>query len=112
MPSIAFSIADPARWLPISIAARASRSVGSRRTVSKFGSRWRHAAREYAWDTALRLVQTYDSTAWARASTPVTAVTGRGWDNVSSGSRTATRNAAFLSPQAILTRVRSSVIRA
>ena len=63
-------------------------------------------------DRALRFVQTKDSTAWAIATMPVIAVTDRGWETVTSGSRIDTRNAAFLSPQAILRCVFSSVMSA
>ena len=64
------------------------------------------------FDTGFRFVQTNDSTAWATASIPVTAVTAFGCETVTSGSRMDARNAAFLSPQAIFRCVFSSVIRA
>ena len=43
---------------------------------------------------------------------PVSAVTSRGWDSVSLGSRMAVWNEAFLSPQAIFTCVSASEISA
>ncbi len=52
------------------------------------------------------------STAWLTASMPVSAVTRGGWVRVSSGSSSAMRNAARLSPQAILAWVSASEIRA
>ena len=52
------------------------------------------------------------STAWATASMPVAAATFGGWVAVRSGSSTARRGRAFLSPQAIFWCVSGSVIRA
>ena len=87
-------------------------SCGERNTVSKFGSRCRNAASAHIAEIGFRFVHTNASTACATASMPVTAVTDRGCESVTSGSRMATRNAAFLSPHAIFRCDRSSVMSA
>ena len=56
----------------------------------------------------MRALVTQVSTACAIASNPVAAVTERGSDSSSSGSRIATLNAALASPQAIFSWVTSS----
>ena len=78
------------------------RPAGSARVRSSASSN-RHASREKISESGLRLVVTKVSTACAIASKPEVAVMLRGCERVSAGSRSATRNAAFGSPQAILT---------
>ena len=80
--------------------------------MPKFADNNRHASRLNAVETGLRRFVTYVSSAWAMASMPVSAVTRRGWVTVSSGSNSATRQVAFLSPQAILMCVLASEINA
>src|SRR5262245_5303114 len=62
------------------------------------------ACRLKSCETGLRRVQTYDSTAWLKASMPVAAVTAAGMLIVSSGSSNAIRQAALGSPHAIFMR--------
>ncbi len=91
---------------------RASRSLGSSSTRLKFSPTSSQASRLKASDSGVRALVTYVSKAWASASIPVRAVTRGGCDTVNLGSRIAMRNEAFLSPQAILTCVLASEIRA
>ena len=60
----------------------------------------------------MRRVVTAVSTAWAMASKPAAAVTARGCDTVSSGSRSAAAKASFGSPHAIFMWVAVSAMTA
>ena len=71
-----------------------------------------HACRPSICENGVRLVLTNDSMACAIESIPVTAVTFGGCVNVTSGSSTAMRNAAFLSPHAIFRWLDPSAMRA
>ena len=87
------------------MSARASRSSGASRTRGRLRLTRANAAAAYPRlrpsVPGSRGRATALSTAWARVSSPVMAVTLRGMVTVSSGSRSATRGAALGSPQAI-----------
>ena len=111
-PSIECSIARPAKWAPICIIARASRSVGWSSTRSNPSERSRQAWCENVSDKGVRRVVTAVSTACEIASIPEVTITGAGAVRVRSGSRSAIRNAADGSPQAIFVCVCASEITA
>ena len=106
------SIAHPANAAPSSMLPRALRSSGWLSTVAKLGNSSPNASFENIHDNSFLFLVTAVSTAWAMASMPVQAVTLRGCERVSSGSRMAIFAAALGSPQAILLWVSISEISA